>query len=98
MHLDLLMNAIVDFGGTPKYEDALGSAFNVNGINYSIKLKDMLENNIKDEQKSISDYTRTAERVKNQSLKDLLNRIKLDEERHLEIFKKILNNVTFMSV
>ena len=42
MHLDLLMNAIVDFGGTPKYEDALGSAFNVNGINYSIKLKDML--------------------------------------------------------
>jgi len=98
MHLDLLMNAITDFGGIPKYEDAMGNPFNVSGLNYSLKLKDMLEKNIKDEQMAIMDYARAAERVKNPSLKALLERIKLDEERHLEIFKKILNNVTFMSV
>ena len=98
MHLDMLMKAIMDFGGTPRYEDAMGNMFNVAGINYSPKLKDMLENNIKDEQMGIMDYSKAAEKVKNQSLKDLLNRIKLDEELHLEILKKILNNVTFMSV
>lgn len=98
MHLDLLMNAIVDFGGVPKYEDAMGNPFNVSGINYSLKLKDMLQNNIKDEQMAIENYSRAIERVKNTSLKDLLQRIKLDEEKHLQIFKQILNNVTFMSV
>ena len=98
MHLDLLMHAIVDFGGIPKYEDAMGNPFNVSNINYSLKLKDMLQNNIKDEQMGIEDYSRAISRVKNLSLKELLERIKLDEERHLQIFKQILNNVTFMSI
>lgn len=98
IHLDLLMNAIVDFGGVPKYEDAMGNLFNVSNINYSLKLKDMLQSNIKDEQIAIENYSRAIDRVKNVSLKDLLERIKLDEEKHLQIFKQILNNVTFMSV
>ena len=98
IHLNLLMNAIVSFGGVPRYEDGLGNQFNTTNINYSFKLKDMLQNNIKDEQIGVSDYSRAAERVKNESLKSLLNRIKMDEELHLQIFKNILNNVTFMSV
>jgi len=98
MHLEMLMNAIVSFGGTPKYEDAMGNPFNVSNINYSLKLKDMLQTNIKDEQQAIEDYSKSINRVKNESLKSLLERIKLDEERHLQIFNKILNNVTFMSV
>ena len=98
MHLDLLMNAIVDFGGVPKYEDVMGNPFNASNINYSLKLKDMLQGNIKDEQMAIENYSRAINRVKNASLKNLLERIKLDEERHLQIFKQILNNVTFLSV
>lgn len=98
MHLEMLMNAITSFGGIPKYEDAMGNPFNVSNINYSLKLKDMLQANIKDEQQAIEDYTRAANRVKNESLKSLLERIKLDEQHHLQIFKKILNNVTFMSI
>ena len=98
MHLDMLMSAIVDFGGIPRYEDSMGNPFNVSNINYSLKLKDILQNNIKDEQIAIENYSRAISRVKNQSLKELLERIKLDEERHLQIFKQILNNVTFMSV
>ena len=98
IHLDLLMSAITSFGGVPRYEDAMGNIFNTASINYSIKLKDMLQNNIKDEQIAIMEYARASEKVKNKSLKELLNRIKLDEERHLEIFKRILNNVTFLSI
>ena len=98
MHLDMLMHAITDFGGIPKYEDANGNIYNVSNINYTQKLKDMLQNNIKDEMMAIEAYTVARNKVKNQSLKDLLDRIILDEQKHLEIFKKLLNNVTFMSV
>ena len=98
MHLDMLMHAISDFGGNPKYEDANGNAFNLSNINYSIKLKDMLQANIKSEQFAIEAYSQAIEKVKNQSLKDLFERIIKDEKRHMDIFKKILNNVTFLSI
>ena len=98
MHLDMLMHTITDFGGIPKYEDANGNPFNFSNINYSVKLKDMLQNNIKDEMIAIEAYTNARNKVKNQSLKDLLDRIILDEQKHLEVFKQLLNTVTFMSV
>ena len=98
MHLDMLMNAIMSFGGIPKYEDANGNPFNVSNINYSMKLKDMLQTNIKDEQMAIEAYNAAINKVKNESLKQLLGRIVKDEQLHLQIFKQILNTVTFMSV
>lgn len=98
MHLDMLMNAIVEFGGIPKYEDSNGNPFNMSNINYSLKLKDMLQTNIKDEQMALEAYTKAIAKVQNKSLKELLERIVLDEKHHLEIFKNILNNVTFMSI
>lgn len=55
-HLDLLMHAITDFGGTPKYEDSQGNQFNSNYINYTVKLKEMLNNNILAEQRAIEQY------------------------------------------
>ena len=55
-HLDMLMHAITDFGGIPKYEDSNGYQFNTNYINYNTKLKDMLNNNIVAEQKAIAEF------------------------------------------
>lgn len=98
MHLDMLMHAIVDFGGNPKYEDAQGTPYNVSNVNYSTKLKDMLEGNIKGEQMAIQNYTQAISKVKNESLRRLLERILEDEERHLEIFKSVRNNVKFLSI
>lgn len=98
MHLDMLMHAIVEFGGIPKYEDTQGNMFNVSGINYTIKLKDMLDNNIAEEKIAIETYKQAINKLKNESLKRLIERFIEDEERHLEIFKKIRNNVTFLSV
>lgn len=98
MHLDMLMHAISDFGGVPKYEDANGNFFNAGTLNYTMKLKEMLDNNIRAETVAIENYEMAINRVKNQSLKDLFMRIIEDEKRHIEIFKKIRDNVQFMSV
>ena len=42
-HSELLIDAIISFGGIPKFEDARGRLFSSNGINYSAKLKDILD-------------------------------------------------------
>ena len=98
LHQDMLMYAIRDFGGNPKYEDSQGNFFNTVNLNYSMKLRDMLENNIRAESIAIENYNMAINRVKNQSLKDLFARIIEDEKRHLEIFKRIRDTVEFMSV
>ncbi len=98
MHLDMLMHAIADFGGNPEYRDAQGNFFNTASLNYTNKLKEMLENNIKAETLAIENYQIAIDRVQNQSLKDLFARIIEDEKRHVEIFKQIRDNVEFLSI
>ena len=98
LHLDILMHAITMFGGTPKYEDAQGNFFNTANLNYSTKLREMLDNNIRSESVAIENYKMAISRVNNQSLKDLFARIIEDEMLHLDIFKKIRDNVEFMSI
>lgn len=98
IHLDMLMHAITLFGGIPKYEDARGNYFNTANLNYNLKLKDMLENNIKAETLAIQSYKDAINTVKNESLKQLFERIIEDENRHIEVFKRIRENVTFLSI
>ena len=98
LHQDMLMHAISLFGGNPKYEDMQGNFFNTANLNYTIKLREMLENNIRAETVAIDNYNMAINKVKNQSLKNLFKRIIEDEQRHLEIFKRIRDSVQFMSV
>ncbi len=97
-HLDMLMHAITEFGGIPKYEDGAGNQFTSNYINYNTKLKDMLDNNIIAEQRAIEQYRESILRVKNQSLKDLFSRIIEDEEQHVKVFKYLKDSVEFLSL
>lgn len=98
MHLDMLMHAIVDFGGVPKYEDSQGQIFNSSAINYTMKLKEILDNNIEGERLAIEQYRSAINSVANESLKKLLARIIEDEECHIEVFRHIRDNVTFLSI
>lgn len=98
LHLDMLMYAIKEFGGIPKYEDSQGNNYSTNVLNYTIKLNDMLNNNIKAETMSIENYRMAIQKVKNRSLKELFERIIEDEQRHIEIFKYIRDTVEFMSI
>lgn len=97
-HTELLMDAILSFGGDPRFDNSFGQYFTASYINYSQKLKDMLQANIRAESSAIEDYTRAIKNVQNQSLKDLFNRIILDEQIHLEIFEKLLNSVKFLTI
>lgn len=97
-HLDLLMHAITEFGGLPKYEDGRGNQFNTNYINYSVKLNEMLNNNILSEKRAIDEYNEAIKCVKNESLKDLFRRIIEDEQLHIKAFKYLLDSVEFLSV
>ena len=98
IHLDMLMYAIREFGGVPKFEDSQGNSYSANSLNYTMKLNDMLNNNIKAETMAIDNYKTAIQRVKNQSLKDLFERIIEDEQRHIEIFKYMRDTVEFMSI
>lgn len=98
LHLDMLMHAITEFGGNPKYEDAQSNYFNTSVVNYSMKLREMLDSNIRAESIAIENYNMAINKVKNQSLKDLFQRIIEDEQRHIEVFKQIRDSVEFMSV
>lgn len=98
LHLDMLMHSMTMFGGVPKYDDAQGNFYNTATLNYPLKLRDMLENNIRAESLAIENYNMAINKVKNESLKKLFERIIEDEKRHLEIFKRIRDNVQFMSI
>lgn len=98
MHLDMLMHAITSFGGTPDYVDSQRNFFNSGMVNYATKLKEMLDNNIQGETLAIENYRQAIQKVNNKSLKDLFARIIEDEQRHVEIFKTIRDNVKFLSI
>lgn len=98
IHLDMLMHTITLFGGIPKYEDSQNNYFSTSNLNYSQKLSDMLENNIRAELNAIENYKFAISKVKNESLKELFERIIEDEQRHVEIFKLIRSSVEFLSI
>ncbi len=98
IHLNLLMHAICAFGGVPKYELDNGAYFNTASINYTQKLKEMLEHNITGEKMAVETYNNAISRVKNESLKALFARIIKDEELHINIFTHLLNSVKFLSI
>ncbi len=97
-HLDMLMHAITDFGGRPKYEDSRGNTYTAQYINYTPKLSEMLDNNIVAEKKAIDDYKMAISKVNNESLKELFARIIEDEERHIEVFKYLRDSVQFLAI
>lgn len=97
-HMELLMNAIIDFGGVPTYANSRAQFFNSNYVNYSTKLKDMLDADIIAEETAIRDYSNAINQVQNQSLRNLLSRIIEDEQLHLQTLKRLRDSVSFLSI
>ena len=92
-HLELLGNAIISFGGIPKYTNGQGQPWSARFVNYETDIKSFLNQNIKGEEMAIRNYEFVMNKVANQSLKTLLQEIVDDEKQHIVIFKKYLNNV-----
>jgi bacterioferritin len=87
-HHKMLGTAIYKLGGYP----VMGGRTYWNGsfVNYTLDPKKFLQQNIMAEETSILNYERTILNLKTESVKLLLERIILDEEQHIKIFKELL--------
>ncbi len=87
-HFKLLGTTIFKLGGYP----VMGGRTYWNGgfVNYTIDPKKFLQQNIMAEETAILNYERTILNLSQESLKLLLERIILDEEIHIKIFKDLL--------
>ncbi len=88
LHHKLLGETIYKLGGYP----VMGARTYWNGsfANYTLDPKKYLRENVIAEQTAISNYERTILALTTDSVKMLLERIILDEETHVQIFRDLL--------
>jgi len=90
-HLELLSDAIIKFGGVPKFN--YGNNFwSSRFVNYDNLGSNIIRNNINTENRSINLLNNALKIIKNESLKSLLNELIRDKKRYIEIFTNFSNN------
>lgn len=94
-HLELLGKAIHLLGLPPKYvsytSDNIKRYWTSSFINYTTFLKNMLKQDIKSESMAIENYRKHRETINDAYIKQLLTRIIEDEQVHLSIFQRLLD-------
>lgn len=90
-HHEILGKLIFALGGYP----VIGARQYWNGsmANYTLNPKKFLKQNIEAERNAISNYEQTILAIDNENVKSILARIILDEEVHVKIFEKLLNDL-----
>ena len=90
-HVDLLGNAITVLGGYP----VIGGRAYWSGsyVNYTLDPKRFLRQNILAEENAILGYERAILNLSQDSVKNLIERIILDEEIHVKLFKEFLSSI-----
>ena len=89
-HLQLIGELIRKLGKRAYFIDKNQCAWSTENIKYHFNnVYDMLMFNIESEKKAILGYKDAINCTQNKSIKDLLERIILDEQTHLEIFNRL---------
>ncbi len=92
-HLEILGNLIYQLGLTPVFgkvqKDTL-EWFNGSYVNYNNDFTRVLQEDICEEQKTIEQYERIIACTNDFYVQEILKRIILDEELHIELFSKLL--------
>lgn len=89
-HLDLIGDLIKKLGRKPYFINKNQCAWNAKNVKYHFNnVYDMLMFNIESEKKAIAEYKEAIKHTQNKSIQDLLERIILDEQTHLEIFNRL---------
>ena len=89
-HLDMLADVILDLGVYPKFTAGDGEVWNSNFVPYGNSTRERLELAIKGEYGAIEQYREHICKIKDEEINGLLERIIMDEELHIKIFKKLL--------
>ncbi len=62
-------------------------------INYPREIKAVIYNSIRAENEAIQKYGMQADKIRDENITSILRRIILDEERHIEIFNRMLEQI-----
>lgn len=90
-HLDIVGNIIKRLGKEPVFIDSKGKQWCSSSIRYNFcDIKEMIKFNIYTEEVAIEEYRRAYLYTNNRSLKKLFQRIILDEQTHIKIFREML--------
>lgn len=90
-HLELLAKTILLLGEAPAYRtlsNNFPTYWNASYVYYGNDLCDRLAADIAAEQEAICNYRRHQELIVDPNIKELLERIIMDEEHHLKLFKQ----------
>ena len=89
-HLEIIGDLIKRLGRKPYYINQNQCIWNADNIKYHFNnVYDILVFNIELEKKAIIGYKEMIKHTQNKSIKDLLERIILDEQTHMEIFNRL---------
>ncbi|MBP2031820.1 bacterioferritin [Clostridium algifaecis] len=91
-HLELLGKTIKLLGIKPIYIDNAcppGRFWTPRYINFTVFIREMLMEDIQSEKKAIENYRYHITLIQDKYIKRLLERIILDEELHIKLFKKL---------
>jgi len=93
-HLEILGELIVALGAIPYYKgDWKNKFWQGNFVRYNTNLRTMLLCAISDEKKAIKQYEKSIELIDDPEIVSLIERIILDEELHIEVFKELLKEL-----
>ena len=93
VHMRLLAEAILFYGGDPKYNTRIGMPYTTRCVKYENEYVPMLVVDVNSEKDAIEAYTKAILIVRSPSLKALLKRIRRDEREHLSIFEEFLAEI-----
>ncbi|NLD20670.1 MAG: hypothetical protein GX663_10595 [Clostridiales bacterium] len=94
-HIELLSKIITNLGGNPNYTyiNDLGNQdyYSTNRVYYNTDINKFLKYNINKEKEVILEYERLLKITGNDNIKSVINRIILDEKKHIELLNSFLN-------
>ena len=89
-HFQKLGEVLMMLGAEPKLESGTNRLWRSNFVPYAESTKNRIKLAIKSEYDAIDQYQKHIRRIKNDSIKRLLERIVIDENYHIGIFSELL--------
>ena len=88
-HLEILAKLIILLGEKPIYYSN-NSFWNGSYVDYGSNILEQLKSDLESEYKAIDNYNNDILKIDDPYIKDILKRIILDEEIHVELFKEAI--------